>query len=197
MKKVILAVLLSIIVLFSAMLFKMATFTSKQIEVDPVSDIKVDIHQAAVKLSRLIQCKTISAQEKPDFDTAEFIAFHQILEKSFPRIHNHLKRDVINNFSLLYTWNGSDDSLKPNILLAHIDVVPISPGTEKDWTYSPFSGKIADNYVWGRGSLDDKGCLLAIMEAVETLLAVGYTPSRTLYLAFGHDEEINGLQGAE
>lgn len=196
MKKILQAVLLSIIVLFSAMLIKMATFTSKQIEVDPVTHIKVDKHRAAVKLSRLIQCKTISAKEKSDFDPAEFIAFHQILEKSFPRIHNHLKRDVINNFSLLYTWNGSDDSLKPNILLAHIDVVPISPGTEKDWTYSPFSGKIADTYVWGRGSLDDKGRLLAIMEAVETLLAVGYTPSRTLYLAFGHDEEISGLQGA-
>ncbi len=196
MKKIILAILFSIAVLFTAMLINMATYTSKQIEADPITSIKVDKQQAGLNLSRLIQCKTISSQEKPNFDPAEFIAFHEVLEKSFPRIHKTLKKDVVNNFSLLYTWNGTDSSLKPIVLLAHIDVVPISAGTEKDWTYPPFSGQIADNFVWGRGSLDDKGCLTAIMEAIEALLVDGYTPRRTLYLAFGHDEEILGDQGA-
>jgi carboxypeptidase PM20D1 len=178
------------------MLINVATFSSKQLEVEPIPSIKVDKQQAALNLSRLIQCKTISAQEKPNFDTAEFVAFHQILEKLFPRIHKNLKKEVVNDFSLLYTWRGQDNTLKPIVLLAHIDVVPISSGMEKDWTYPPFSGQIADNYVWGRGSLDDKGCLTAIMAAVEALLADGYTPRRTLYLAFGHDEEILGDQGA-
>jgi carboxypeptidase PM20D1 len=196
MKKVIVAILFGVAVLFSTMLIKVVTFTSKQIETDLITNIKVDKQQVAFNLSRLIQCKTISAQEKSNFDPAEFVEFHQILEKSFPRIHNNLKKTVVNNFSLLYTWNGRDKSLKPIVLLAHIDVVPISSGTEKDWTYPPFSGQIADNYVWGRGGLDDKGCLVAIMEAVEALLADGYTPQRTLYLAFGHDEEILGDQGA-
>jgi carboxypeptidase PM20D1 len=196
MKKIIVAVLLGVAVLFTVMLIKVATITSKQIEVDPIPSIKVDKQHAAFTLSRLIQCKTISAQEKPNFDTAEFFAFHRILEESFPRIHSNLKKEVVSNFSLLYSWNGKDNSLKPMVLLAHIDVVPISSETEGDWTYPPFAGRIADNYVWGRGSLDDKGCLVAIMEAVETLLADGYTPQRTLYLAFGHDEEIFGDQGA-
>ena len=196
MKKVIVAILLGVAVLFSTMLIKMATFTSKQIEADPIPSIEVDKQQAAFSLSRLVQCKTISAKENTNSDTAEFVRFHQVLEKSFPRIHSNLKKEVVNDFSLLYSWTGKDSSLKPIVLLAHIDVVPISSGTEGDWTYPPFSGQIADNYVWGRGSLDDKGCLVAIMEAVEALLAEGYKPRRTLYLAFGHDEEIGGYQGA-
>jgi carboxypeptidase PM20D1 len=196
MKKFIVVVFLGVAVLFSAMLIKVAKFTSKQIEVGPIPSIKVDKQQAAFTLSRLIQCKTISAQEKPNFETAEFIAFHQILEKSFPRIHSNLKKEVVSNYSLLYSWSGRDISLKPIVLLAHIDVVPISSETEGNWTYPPFSGQIADNYVWGRGSFDNKGSLVAIMEAVETLLTEGYTPRRTLYLAFGHDEEILGDQGA-
>ena len=132
MKKVIVAILFGVAVLFSTMLIKVVTFTSKQIEADPITNIKVDKQQVAFNLSRLIQCKTISAQEKSNFDPAEFVEFHQILEKSFPRIHNNLKKTVVNNFSLLYTWNGRDKSLKPIVLLAHIDVVPISSGTEKD-----------------------------------------------------------------
>jgi carboxypeptidase PM20D1 len=102
----------------------------------------------------------------------------------------------IAKYSLLYTWKGSDENLKPIVLMAHFDVVPVSYGSGGDWTYPPFSGKIADGFIWGRGSLDDKGCLIATMEAVEALLTDGYTPRRTVYLAFGHDEEIGGSNGA-
>jgi carboxypeptidase PM20D1 len=50
--------------------------------------------------------------------------------------------------------------------------------------------------VWGRGAADDKGSLIAILEAVEGLVADGFTPERTLLLGFGHDEETGGDQGA-
>src|SRR6185503_18155256 len=72
----------------------------------------------------------------------------------------------------------------------------VEPGTETQWKHSPFSGEIAEGYIWGRGTLDDKGNLVALLEGVEALLAQGFTPSRTIYLAFGHDEEIGGDQGA-
>jgi carboxypeptidase PM20D1 len=97
---------------------------------------------------------------------------------------------------LLFTWQGKDDRLKPMLLMAHIDVVPVDPSTESSWHHAPFSGEIADGYIWGRGALDDKSSLMAILEAVESLLANNFRPARTIYLAFGHDEEIGGINGA-
>ena len=81
--------------------------------------------------------------------------------------------------------------------LGHMDVVPIEPGTEGSWIHPPFSGDNADGYIWGRGAVDDKITVMGILEAAETLLKRGFQPHRTLYFAFGHDEEIGGLQGAK
>ncbi|MEL6547422.1 MAG: M20/M25/M40 family metallo-hydrolase, partial [Myxococcota bacterium] len=80
----------------------------------------------------------------------------------------------------------------PAVLMAHQDVVPVEEGTESLWTHPAFSGAIADGAVWGRGTLDDKNCVLGILEAAESALEAGLTPKRTVYLAFGHDEEIGG-----
>ena len=60
-----------------------------------------------------------------------------------------LKRELVSNLSLLYTWTGSDPLLDPMVLLAHQDMVPIEPGTETAWEHLPFSGAIADGYVVG------------------------------------------------
>ena len=97
---------------------------------------------------------------------------------------------------MLYTWPGSNPKLQPMLLMAHQDVVAVAPGTEKDWSVDSFSGVVKDGFVWGRGAWDDKGNLMAQLEAVEMLLASGYQPQRTVYLAFGADEEIGGLRGA-
>jgi carboxypeptidase PM20D1 len=196
MKKIILALLLCIVVLCTVILFKTFSFNSKQLEVEPIADITIDTKRVAQNLSRAIQYKTISSQDPSKFDAAPFLAFHKFLEEAFPGIHSQLKKEVINKYSLLYRWKGSDENLKPIVLMAHFDVVPVPYGSGGDWTYPPFSGKIADGFIWGRGSLDDKGCLIATMEAVEALLTDGYTPRRTVYLAFGHDEEIGGSNGA-
>ncbi len=80
--------------------------------------------------------------------------------------------------------------------MAHMDVVPVEPGTESSWTHGPFSGDVADGFVWGRGTLDDKVSVMAILEAVEILLSRGFQPKQTVLLAFGHDEEIGGHAGA-
>jgi carboxypeptidase PM20D1 len=195
MKKAIIVMILIITILFSFMMVNTARFTSKQIEVAPSTRVEADLKQAANNLSQAIQLKTISTQDKGKFDPSVFKTFHQFLENTFPKIHSHLHKQVINDYSLIYTWKGSDDNLKPIILMAHMDVVPVETDTETEWTYPPFEGRIAENFVWGRGSLDDKVSLLAIMEAVEILLDKGFNPSRTLYLAFGHDEEFGGPKG--
>ena len=140
--------------------------------------------------------QTISFQDSAEFNGPEFERFRRYLVETFPRTHAALSRELINGHSLLYRWAGSDTALAPVVLMAHQDVVPIEPGTEGAWTQPPWGGTIADGYVWGRGVMDDKGNLVAILEAVETMLARGYTPKRTVYLAFGHDEEVGGPRGA-
>ncbi|NIS59561.1 MAG: M20 family peptidase [Proteobacteria bacterium] len=197
MKRTVLFIMLGMVVLVALiMVMKAMLFKSRQMDVDPVTDIHVDGHQAALNLSRAIQFKTISYRDPTQFDPDEFRAFHRFLEETYPGIHSRLTKKVINEYSLLYTWEGTDTSLKPVLFMAHMDVVPINPETEGDWTHPPFEGRIADGFIWGRGSLDDKVSLMAIMEAVETLITNGFRPRRSLYLAFGHDEEIGGEDGA-
>ena len=98
-------------------------------------------------------------------------------------------------YSQLHTWQGSDTSLAPIVFMAHQDVVPASE-TDEGWDYPPFEGTIADGFVYGRGAIDDKGSLIALLEAADRMAASGYTPKRTLIFAFGHDEEVAG-SGAE
>ena len=158
--------------------------------------LQLDQDEIVTRLSEAIQFKTISFESGTESNTDPFRDFHAFLAKSFPRVHAQLTREVVNDYSLLYTWKGKDDRLKPILLMAHIDVVPVDPDSEKLWTHAPFSGKVADGYVWGRGTMDDKVSVLGILEAVEKLLADGFQPQCTVYLAFGHDEEIGGQQGA-
>jgi carboxypeptidase PM20D1 len=152
----------------------------------------VDIDVAAQRLSAAIQIQTISRTPGIVEDPAAFDALHLLLAQSYPRVHASMTRETVAGHSLVYTLQGSDISLAPMVLLAHQDVVPIEPGTEQDWEQSPFSGAIVDGYVWGRGAMDDKGSMIAILEAMEALLAQGFTPQRTVIFAFGHDEEVQG-----
>lgn len=160
--------------------------------------MEINANKASSILSKAIRIRTVSAQGGiSQADVKPFQEFHRLLEESYPKIHGLLERKVINNCSLCYRWSGNDPDLESIAFLAHMDVVPVTSGEEKDWYYEPFSGEIADGFVWGRGTLDMKGTLMAIMEAVETLLGQGFTPERTIYLAFGHDEELGGKQGAQ
>jgi len=151
--------------------------------------------QAAERLGRAISFQTISYQDPAQLDPAPFQALHEFLQTAFPLIHQRLTREEV-GLSLLYTWKGTDPAAKPIIFLAHQDVVPIAPGTVPDWTAPPFEGRIQDGFIWGRGTMDCKGILMAVMESVEGLLAAGYQPRRTVYLAFGQDEEVGGDLGA-
>ena len=81
--------------------------------------------------------------------------------------------------------------------MAHLDVVPVEKESQTLWTEPPFSGKIKDNFIWGRGTLDDKVSAMGILETAEILLKENYEPQRTIYFAFGHDEEVGGKNGAQ
>ncbi len=169
---------------------------SRQLEVQPLAPVAVDAKAVAERLAQAVRLRTISSREDARLNADQFKALHMLLQTQFPKAHATLQREVVGELSLLYTWKGSDPQAKPILLLAHQDVVPVAPGTEGDWKQPPFSGAVADGFVWGRGAWDDKGNLMSQMEAVEMLVASGYQPTRTVYLAFGADEEIGGPQGA-
>ena len=183
-----------VLVLFIAyILFNTFTFTSSQLEVDPIA--KIDIPDEAVsRLSEALKIKTISFEDEADFDSSAFEAFNQFVVEQFPLVDSLLEKKLFNNYSHLFTWQGSDPGLAPIVLLAHIDVVPIA--SPDQWTEDPFGGLVKDGIIWGRGTIDDKFSVLGILESVEMLLAEGFQPKRTIYLSFGHDEEVGGEKGA-
>jgi carboxypeptidase PM20D1 len=150
----------------------------------------------AERLGEAIKFRTISYQDRSQIDLQEFRLFHEFLRASFPRVFTQLEVETVNDYSLLIRWPGSDPQLQPVLFTAHMDVVPIEPGTEGGWTHPPFAGVVADGRVYGRGSLDNKVGVLGNLEAAEALLAEGYVPARTIVFAFGHDEEISGKEGA-
>jgi carboxypeptidase PM20D1 len=169
---------------------------SRQLDVPLVAAVAVDEAAVANRLGEAVRLRTISSREDSNLNADQFRHLHDLLQTRFPKTHAALKREVVGDLSLLYTWEGSDPRAAPILLLAHQDVVPVAPGTDGDWQIAPFSGESKDGYVWGRGSWDDKGNLMSQMEAVEMLVASGFKPQRTVYLAFGADEEVSGARGA-
>ena len=163
-------------------------------EVPAVPIVALDGPAMAERLAAAVRCPTLSVPPGEDFDVAPFQQLHEVLAASFPRVHAELQREEVAEAGLLYTWVGSDPAAAPVLLLAHQDVVPaVDP---EQWQQPPFAGTVTDDFVWGRGTLDDKGSLMAQLEAVELLLAQGFRPRRTVLLAFGHDEEVGGQRGA-
>lgn len=186
-----------VLLVLTAVLLSRTVMHSRRHKTDVNFDnIEFPIEDAVYRLSRAIQFETVSNQNPDDIQGDEFTRMHAYLKREFPLIHQHLSREIINHYSLLYTWQGSDPTLKPMMLTCHLDVVPVEPGTENDWDHPPFQGKITDTHVYGRGTMDVQSGVLGILEAVENLLQRGYEPERTIYLGFGHDEEIDGEFGA-
>jgi carboxypeptidase PM20D1 len=170
--------------------------SSRQLSVAPVAPVAVDAAAATARLAAAVRLQTIASREDEDAHAAEFDALHALLVSDFPRAHAVLRREAVGKHGLLYTWPGTDPAAPAIALMAHQDVVPIAPGTEADWQQPPFSGAVKDGFVWGRGSWDDKGNLMSIMEAIEGLAGAGFQPRQTIYLVFGQDEEIGGQRGA-
>lgn len=158
----------------------------------------LDPNAAAERFAGALRFPTISHGSPQPHDTAAFQGLHRYLAATYPMTHEALTVEAAGEggLSLLYTWEGRSADRLPVMLMGHLDVVPVVPGTERDWTHPPFAGRVAGGYVWGRGAMDDKSSVTAILEAVERMVRAGFQPERTVYLAFGHDEEVGGDEGA-
>jgi carboxypeptidase PM20D1 len=191
MKRFFLFILLAVIVLISIVLINTFRFTSKQKEIasQPAPEVSSD---ALAHFTEAIHYKTISYSDSSKLDTAHFLGFHRYLKKTYPLVHEKLLLEKVAQYSLLYKWEGKNSQLNPIVLMAHQDVVPVEEGTESIWTVDPFAGTVKENFIWGRGTTDDKINLISIMEAAEKLLKENFQPERTIYFSFGHDEEVGG-----
>ncbi len=165
------------------------------VEIPDTSAYQIDASAAAMRLAEAIRFRTVSLVEETE-DRAQFVQFHIWLQQRYPAFHAAARREMVGELSLLYTWEGSDPGQPPIILLAHQDVVPVPNDTRQNWQVDPFGGVIRDDAIWGRGAIDDKGSLVALMEAAEYFAAQGRRPTRTIIFAFGHDEELGGDNGA-
>jgi carboxypeptidase PM20D1 len=197
LKRILLGLLLALVALAAVVAVKTWTTPSRQLAVAPAPKLDIDLQAAAKRLAGAIPIRTVSSLDDPAANLAEFDRLHAYLEQNFPKVHATLEKEVVGQKALLYTWTGSDAAAKPIALMAHQDMVPIAPGTEKAWSVDPFGGEIKDGFVWGRGTLDNKGNLFAQMEAIELLIASGFKPRQTIYLVMGDDEEVSGLRGAQ
>jgi carboxypeptidase PM20D1 len=185
-----------LLLLVSVVLGRTLLYRPRMLPVKPVEALPVDERRAAEHLARTLSIPTISSDTTGSAELAVFQQLHAALEEMFPLTHKVLRREVVADKSLLYILEGTEPSLKPILLLGHTDVVSIEQDTQADWKVPPFEGRIVDGTVWGRGARDFKLGVVASLEAVELLLERGYRPRRSVYLAFGHDEEIGGAQGA-
>ncbi len=188
-------VALGTLALASVCAFRAATSRPPVVDVGAPPEIPaVDRERVAEDLSLAIAVPTVSLPSGGK--TEHFTELHALLRERFPRVHAKLELEVVGEHSLLFRWRGSDPSRAPIILTAHLDVVPVEPGTEEGWTEPPFSGAHSDGFIWGRGAIDDKLGVIGVLHATERLLEQGFVPGRDVWLAFGHDEEVGGPEGA-
>ncbi|XP_071481413.1 N-fatty-acyl-amino acid synthase/hydrolase PM20D1-like [Diadema antillarum] len=192
--------LLGLLVLTLAAIFliRTVTFPSMQPQVTKCTPLDTDFIQADSGLKKrfkeAIRFQTVTSGMNQT-DLKEITRMHEFLERSFPLIHSSplITKEVIGGHSLLYMVKGSEPGLAPYMLAAHLDVVPVS---NQNWDHPPFEGKEIDGYIYGRGTIDDKHCVMGIMESLEFRLQHKQALKRSLYIAFGHDEEGYGNNGA-
>ncbi len=191
-------IVFTILALFlAAMMLIAAVRFARPLPDYPVVDLEeVDGNIVAEHLSEVIRCRTIAAEELTTTQRDDYFNLHRVLLKQFPRVHTTLEVRSSQDLSLLYIWQGRNPKLPGVLLSGHYDVPPVDPKTVDQWKSQPFSGQIKDGFVWGRGALQGKGQMVAILEAVETMLRAGYKPERTVYLSFGHDCLSGGKMGA-
>lgn len=152
------------------------------------------IKQLRQALIGAVRIPTVSFSEEEQNFTA-LAEFKDYIRKVFPRVFSSsfIQHEVVAQYSHLFTVQGLDQELKPYMILAHLDVVP---APDEGWKFPPFSGEEHSGYIYGRGALDDKSCVIGLLQALEFLLERGYQPQRSFYIGLGHDEEVSGHNGA-
>lgn len=178
----VLILVLLTVALIIAVKIKSEYSVGKPYDIDITSD---EAQRYAESLSEMIKVRTVSERGK---DNSESInKFHKCLEKLYPNIHKNLRKINIDG-ALLFKWEGKNENAMPILLMSHMDVVEASG----EWRFPPFSGTISDGKIWGRGAVDTKGSLCAILESVEKLAGEGFIPECDVYIASSNNEEITG-----
>lgn len=190
MKKVISILGFIIIAIFAIVLVK--TITNKPVNSQLQVQLEALPQNAIAHMSAAIQLRTETPNDEYQFDTVTFMKYRKFIETSYPLIHKNLPRTIVDSFNYIYEWKGTDTSILPMVLMAHYDVVPVEASAIKLWHAKPYGGEVKDNYIWGRGVLDDKSSMISILEAAEAQLAKGFKPKQTILLCFGADEESSG-----
>ncbi len=185
-----LVAILLLVIIFAINTFR---FTSKQLaRVEPIEKIQLD-DRCTQRFISAVQIPTLSYHDH--IDTLAFQQLDTLFQKNYPLLYARMHFRAVNQFSHIYKWKGKDPSLKPVLLIGHTDVVPIE--NKEAWEEAPFSGKVKDGYIWGRGTLDDKINVVGLFEAATMLMQEEFVPMRDIYFAFGHDEEVGGHAGAK
>jgi carboxypeptidase PM20D1 len=195
MKKFFIGLFIVTDLLLFVIIFRTFMFSSKQPEIEPIAVFPVS-DSAKYHLSEAISIPTISNEDPILFDSTSFDLFMRFMETTYPLVHSKLAVTPINTYSRIFYWEGTDPSLNPIILMGHLDVVPVAEENRSKWKEEPFGQTIKEGVIWGRGAIDDKISVIGNLEAVESLLAENYQPQRSIYLCFGHDEELGGVRGA-
>ena len=199
MKRILLFVCISLLLLIGVLVFNTLTLKSKQLIAANGKPLELAIDSNAIAhLSGAIKINTVSSGDSLKMADAgpHFDSIIDFLKGTYPLVFSSLEDTVISRRNILLKWKGSNAGLAPAMLYAHMDVVPVEQNTLAQWKHPAFAGDIAENCVWGRGALDDKGSLISIMEALTRSLQKGLRPERTIYIASGSDEEVGGRTGA-
>ena len=179
----------AIVVIFVAvLLIRTLRFTpapQQEVEISPVT---LNEEKIIADMADMIRCKTVSNRDGSLVDWDEFTKFQNLLAERFPRIHQTCTLTKLGKTGLLYHLKGKSDAA-PSVCMSHYDVVPVE---EAGWDKPAFDGIVENGELWGRGTLDTKGTLCGIMEALEQLLEGGYVPENDLYLSFSGGEEVSG-----
>lgn len=197
--QVLAALVVGLFIIVAIMLWNMSRLPDAIVEVEHDEVLAerlagVEEETIAMRIAEAVRFPTV-IYDDGRLDPEPFLALHAWLDDTYPEAHRVLEKERVNDLSLLYRWPGRRDC--PAIgFISHLDVVPVPDETLDSWTHPPFAGVVADGFVWGRGSVDTKDNLILVMEAIERLAQVGFTPECDVYLLAGHDEEIGGRAGA-
>lgn len=190
----ILGIILGLFLIFVVVvLVRAIRFSPEDVESIVPEKIELDRDKIVADMVDMIRIKTVSNRDEALVDRHEFARFESLLKERFPNIHKKCQFEKIGKTGLLYYLQGKS-SEKSSVCMAHYDVVPIE---EDGWSKPAFEGIIEDGCIWGRGTLDTKGTLCGVVEALEKLLKEGYVPENDLYLSFSGEEEIDGESCAD
>lgn len=184
-----------VIVLVAIVLFR--TYTISDFQPAPIAvDTAGEINENALEhLGEALQFQTIS-HHPAMMDTEAFDGLGSWMRSTYPNVFSTMKVDTVGTHTYILKWTG-ENSDKPVLFMGHQDVVPVDASTKEEWTAGAFEGQIVNGYLYGRGALDDKGSVVGLLEAAESLCAEGFIPPQDYWYCFGQDEEIGGANGAE